>query len=135
MQITRRHIALIFLCLYLTALGFLCFADPQNYQSPSFSLWNIPADKIVHFIMFAPYPVLTFITVDIQSCRIVKRMGILILVLFSGAALALGTEIVQGTTEYRSFELWDLAADIAGMLASTIALAAYILSTNRTKSK
>ena len=126
MQITRRHIALIFLCLYLTTLGFLCFADPQNFQSASFSLWNIQADKIVHFIMFAPYPVLTFITVDIQSRSIVKRLFTLILVLLSGAVLALGTEIIQGTTEYRSFELWDLAADIAGMLTSAIALVAYI---------
>ena len=131
MQITRRHIALIFLCLYLTTLGFLCFADPQNFQSASFSLWNIQADKIVHFIMFAPYPVLMFITVDNHSGSLMKRLITLSLVLASGAALALGTEIIQGTTEYRSFELWDLAADIAGILTSTMAVAAYIRSTNR----
>ena len=135
MQISRRHIALIFLCLYLMALGFLCFADPQSYPSPPFSIWNIPTDKIVHFIMFAPYPVLTFITVDQQSCSLMKRLVILILVLLSGAALSLGTEVIQGTTEYRSFELWDLAADIAGILTSTMAMAAYMLSTSRTKSK
>lgn len=123
--------ALISLCLYLAALGFLCFADPQSYPSTPFSLWNIPTDKIVHFIMFAPYPVLTFITLDPQSGSTTKRLIILLLVLMSGTALALGTELIQGTMEYRSFELWDLAADIAGMLASTMALTAYMLSRNR----
>lgn len=131
MQITRRHMALISLCLYLAALAFLCFADPQSYPSTPLYLWNIPTDKIVHFIMFVPYPVLMFITVDNHSGSLMKRLITLSLVLVSGAALALGTEIIQGTTEYRSFELWDLAADIAGILISTMAVAAYIRSTNR----
>lgn len=131
MQITRRHIAMISLCLYLAALGFLCFGNPQNYPSTPLYLWNIPADKIAHFIMFAPYPALAFISIDPQSGSIMKKLITLFLVLTTGVSLALCTEIIQGTMEYRSFEFWDLAADIAGMLTCTMALAAYILSKNR----
>lgn len=129
MKITRRHIAVIALCLYLAALGFLCFADPQDYPTTDFSLWGLPADKIAHFLMFAPYPVLAFLSIDSKSEKLLKRLYILALILVSGCGLAIGTEFIQGTTEYRSFELWDFAADIAGMLASTVLLAAYVIST------
>jgi VanZ family protein len=60
-----------------------------------------------------------------------KKLITLFLVLTTGVSLAICTEIIQGTMEYRSFEFWDLAADIAGMLTCTMALAAYILSKNR----
>ena len=129
MKITRRHIASTVLCLYLAALAFLCFAEPYDYPATDFTLWGLPVDKIVHCLMFAPYPVLAFITVDRQSARLFRRLFVLILVLASGCALAIGTELMQGMTEYRSFELYDIAADIAGMLASTMLLTGYIIST------
>ena len=131
MKITRRHIALIFLCLYLATVCFLCFADPQDYPSTECSLWGLPADKIAHFLMFVPYPVLAFLSVDNKSYKPLKRLFILALVLASGGGLAIGTELIQGTTEYRSFELWDFAADAAGMLASAVLLTAYIISTDK----
>jgi VanZ family protein len=131
MENTRQHIALTALCLYLAALAFLCFANPQDYPSTDFTLWGLPVDKIAHFLMFAPYPVLAFITIDRHSARLFRRLSILFLVLASGCALAIGTELVQGMTEYRSFELWDFAADTAGMFASTCALIIYTLLTDR----
>jgi VanZ family protein len=41
------------------------------------------------------------------------------IIIFSGILLACGIEILQGMTEYRSMEIFDLAADLLGLFASS----------------
>ena len=63
---TRRQLqwARILFGLYLVAVAVLCFARfPESEDVPK-SLLGIPMDKIVHFLMFFPFPVLTYLAFD-----------------------------------------------------------------------
>ncbi len=110
-----RVITLIYLCI----VGYLCFASPN--MLPKVSDWHfaIPADKIVHFCMFAPLPVLLFLcSADKGDKTTVKILSCLII----GVITAGITEIIQGFSPYRSMELLDFAADCLGMAFSCLLL-------------
>ena len=42
--------------LYIAAVLYLCFGRFDNAPSIELNLWGIPTDKIVHFLMFFPFP-------------------------------------------------------------------------------
>ena len=55
----QRILAILLFILYLCAVAYCCFGRfkdlPQIGQD---SLWGIPMDKVVHFIIFFPFPIL-----------------------------------------------------------------------------
>ncbi len=105
--------------LYLALVAYLCFATPD--MLPKVSRWNfpIPADKVVHFCMFAPVPALLFLS---SSGRAEKTLLKILAVFVIGIMLAGLTEIIQGFSPYRSMELGDFIADCLGMIFSCLLL-------------
>ena len=80
-------------------------------------LWGIGVDKFVHFLMFLPFPILAYYSFSKEAKFVI---------LLAGCIFALATECVQGMSEYRSFELGALAADMLGLISgSTITLIIY----------
>ena len=56
--------ARILFAVYLAAVLVLCFGKfPSSEDVPKY-LWGIPTDKIVHFLMFLPFPVLAYLAFD-----------------------------------------------------------------------
>lgn len=57
----QRILAILLFILYLCAVAYCCFGRfkdlPQIGQD---SLWGIPMDKVVHFIIFFPFPILCY---------------------------------------------------------------------------
>lgn len=105
--------------IYLCIVAYLCFASPS--MLPKVSNWHfaIPADKIVHFCMFAPLPALLFMcSADKANKTLTKILACLII----GVLTAGITEIIQGFSPYRSMELLDFAADCLGMILSCLLL-------------
>ena len=49
---------------YVAAVLFLCFAHFEQTPAIEWSLWGIPSDKVVHFCMFFPFPILAFLAFD-----------------------------------------------------------------------
>ena len=51
---TRRQlvIARVLFAMYLVAVAVLCFGKFDSSQDVPKSLWGIPTDKVVHFLMF-----------------------------------------------------------------------------------
>ena len=124
---TSRIIYLTLFCLYMAVLAFLCFAKPEDVpQMPE--LWfGLPADKVGHFIMFAPFPVLGYVAFCRKDMSLGGQFLLVLGLTAAGAALAVGTELGQAMLQYRSAETDDLAADAAGLSCGIAAVIVFII--------
>ena len=116
MNRTVRHIAGILLILYIISVGILCLIQTDSFPAVAPEWLGIPVDKIVHFVMFLPYPILTWLVFNNFTTILWKRFAFAALILISGFAIAGATELLQGLTEYRSADVMDLLSDTAGII-------------------
>lgn len=122
----KRKLFIITIAAMLSYIGlifFLClfnFSD-NGLELPSYFL-GIKSDKIIHFTMFFPFPLichLLFYNIAYFENRILLRS---LIILASGALLALLSEYSQlKLTAYRSYDNMDLVADGFGLLSATAA--------------
>ena len=118
---SKKLITRILFFLYLAAVLFLCFGRFENTPDVPWSFLGIPSDKLVHFCMFFPFPILAFLAFDkyTETPRATFLYSGLTWVL--GMLLALGTEWGQAhLTNYRSGEPMDLAADLLALFLGTL---------------
>ena len=115
--------------LYILAVLFLCFGKFENTPDVPWSLLGIPSDKLVHFCMFFPFPILAFLAFD-RFTETPKSTF-----LFSGITWVLGLVLAFATewgqahlTDYRSGDPWDLLADGLANTLSTIVVIIWDLS-------
>ena len=130
---TRRQLqwARILFGLYLVAVAVLCFARfPESEDVPKFLL-GIPMDKIVHFLMFFPFPVLAYLAFDRYRGK--RRASVLwtTAALLCGCAFAALTELVQSRLPYRSGDPADFRADAFALLLSSVLVLILILVQKR----
>ena len=130
---TRRQLqwARILFGLYLVAVAVLCFARfPESEDVPKFLL-GIPMDKIVHFLMFFPFPVLAYLAFDPYRGK--RRASVLwtTAALLCGCAFAAVTELVQSRLPYRSGDPADFRADAFALLLSSVLVLILILVQKR----
>lgn len=52
--------------LYLAGVVFVCFGTPDSL--PQINEWNcfIPFDKLVHFLLFTPFPIVSFFALRLE---------------------------------------------------------------------
>ncbi len=130
MNMRKRQIpAILLFILYLCAVAYCCFGHfndlPQIGQD---NLWGIPMDKVVHFIMFFPFPILCYAAFRPQSKKRWRVVIAVAIVLVIGCAVAAGTEIGQSFTTYRSGDPMDFLADFTALAgASVVTLLAELL--------
>ena len=123
---TRRQlvIARILVALYLIAVAVLCFGKFDSSQDVPADLWGLPMDKVVHFLMFFPFPFLAYLAFD----RYTERWGTSVLwtmaAFLAGCLFAAGTEIVQARfLPYRAGDFTDFEADLLALtLGSALVL-------------
>ena len=115
---TRRQliIARILFALYLIAVAVLCFGKFDSSQDVPADLWGLPMDKVVHFLMFFPFPVLAYLAFD----RFTERWWTSVLwtmaAFLAGCLLAAGTEIIQARfLPYRAGDFTDFVADLLAL--------------------
>lgn len=106
--------------LYVAMVLYLCFGHFDNIQSVPRTILGIPSDKVVHFCMFFPFPILAFLAFDRYTENVRSTL------LFSGAIFGIGCLLAVGTewgqahlTSYRSGDPKDLLADVLALLLST----------------
>jgi VanZ family protein len=119
---TRRQLIIsrILLVLYLAAVCVLCFGHFTSVPKVQPSFLGIPTDKIVHFLMFFPFPILVFLAFNrYGEKRPWKWLGVLLTFLV-GEGIAIGTELVQGLTVYRSKDPKDFLADSIALAAASL---------------
>lgn len=123
MSKTPRIRALIFrisLILYIILVAYLCFANFNSLPDVPRQMFGIRMDKIVHFCMFFPFPVLCFFAYDKMTDTPLQALGAILTVLSFGCIFAGLTEIIQGTMPYRTEDIKDFYADITGMGCSSV---------------
>lgn len=109
---------------YIAAVLFLCFGKFDSSPSVPLSILGIPSDKIVHFCMFLPFPILGFLAYDRYTESAGQTLLFVGITLVAGLLLALFTELGQAHfTSYRSGDKCDFAADAIALLAGSIAVA------------
>ena len=107
--------------LYLAGVLFLCFGRFDNAPSVEWSFLGIPSDKLVHFCMFFPFPILAFLAFDQYTDTVPKTLAFVGITLVVGVLLAIGTEWGQAhLTDYRSGDPKDLAADATALVLSSL---------------
>lgn len=126
---SKKLITRILFFLYLAAVLFLCFGRFENTPDVPWSFLGIPSDKLVHFCMFFPFPILAFLAFDkyTETPRTTFLYSGLTWVL--GMLLALGTEWGQAhLTTWRSGDPMDLLADGLSITISTLIVIIWDLS-------
>ena len=85
------------------------------------SFWGIPTDKIVHFLMFFPFPILAFLAFDGYSAKPWLSVLGTVAIFAAGILLAVGTEVGQARlTTYRSGDVNDFKADLLALGISSL---------------
>lgn len=104
----------------MAAVLYLCLAKPEDLPQTELYLLGIPLDKAAHFLMFLPFPILAYSTLWKRDRKAWTDIAILIIVLGIGVGLAFLTEHLQALTQYRSSDIKDIYADMAGLAAGSI---------------
>lgn len=116
---------IIFL-LYIALVCAVCFARfDGGLNIPSWTLFGIPQDKIIHFLMFLPFPPLACFSFYRPAGRPWSLVPFMTIVVLAGVAIAGATEIIQGFTGYRSQDIADFRADCAGIFIGSLATFIY----------
>lgn len=105
---------------YIGLVCFLCFAKLEGAVRVSPQILGIPSDKIAHFIMFFPFPILTFLSFDSLAKKPAQCVVFTIVTLLIGCSFAAGTELVQKWLGYRSADRMDFLADCISMTISSL---------------
>ena len=120
-----RTISRYLLILYIIAVAILCFGRFSGGIDMSSEWFGIPKDKIVHFAMFLPYPVLMYMAFYQTGHKPAYLVLFLCAIIAVGGILAGTTELIQGLLAYRSADINDFRADCLGILTGSILTTAY----------
>ena len=111
----------IAMIVYLAAVGYLLFANFNKLPDVPKSLFGIPMDKIVHFGMFFPFPIIAYLAYDKLTDTPIKAFAALLSICSVGAIFAGLTEIGQSLLPYRYQDIRDFYADCVAIgLAGTL---------------
>lgn len=117
--------ARILLLLYIGAVCALCFLPSEDLPNIEWTLWGLEKDKIAHFLMFLPFPLLAYFAWG-RFTRSKSITLILSLIVFAtGLIFAAGTEYIQGQLGYRSMDVKDLIADALALALSSLCILLY----------
>ena len=83
-------------------------------------IFGIPTDKVVHFGMFLPFPILAYLAYDHLTNKLSHAAFFALGTLAIGMLIAFATEYVQGMLPYRSMEMADFKADALALAISTV---------------
>ena len=130
---TRRQLlwARILFGLYLVAVAVLCFGKFDCAQDVPRDLWGIPTDKIVHFLMFFPFPILACLASGGYRGERWQATFRTVIAFLAGCAFAAATEWVQTWLSYRSGDPVDFGADALALLLSSAIVLIIVLAKHR----
>jgi len=114
--------ARILLILYLFAIGYICFGTFNRVPQICRLFLGFESDKVVHFLMFLPFPFLLYFSrsKDIESPG--KAMIFSVLVFIVGCFIAMGTEMIQTAVPGRNGDRLDFLADAYALAFSSISI-------------
>ena len=118
---------IVIFCLYIVAVIYLCFAKPDDVPSLDICFLGLPFDKVAHFIMFTPFPILAYKVFDSENLTNIRRGLLIFAITAVGVGLAAMTELIQSHLSYRSADVYDLFSDFTGICAGVVVVIIYYL--------
>lgn len=122
---TRTLLFRIAMLIYIAAVAYLCLANFKSLPKVSREFFGIPTDKIVHFCMFFPFPILGFYAYDKYTETPWQALAAIVSVCAFGGIFAGLTELIQGTLSYRSQDIRDFGADCLAIGISALLVFCY----------
>ena len=123
----------ILLVLYLAAVSVLCFADFGGMDDVPSQILGLPLDKVIHFIMFLPFPILALWSFTAPGRTPVRAVLAIVAVFLAGCLIAASTELIQGTLPYRDADAQDFVADTVGLAAGSVISIIFITARQKRK--
>lgn len=120
MTTPKTILARILFFLYLVAIAFLCFMHVDKLPDVQKFILGIPTDKVAHFLMFLPFPILAYLAYDHLTNKVWSAIFFALATFVIGCLLAYGTEYVQGRLPYRSMDIKDFKADALALAISSV---------------
>lgn len=108
------------LLVYFVTVAYLCFGHFDNLPQVSRYIFGIPTDKVVHFVMFLPFPILVFLAIDRFTTKPWHSLLMMCGTFLVGCMLAAGTEYGQSLLTYRSCDVKDFRADMIALSISSL---------------
>ena len=105
---------------YIVAVAVLCFANFSSIPTVPGKFLGMDADKVVHFLMFFPFPLLAYLSFPLERKGIFATLCIIVLIFAVGCGLAGVTEYVQSKLPYRTMDIADFRADMLGLISASI---------------
>lgn len=122
-----RKISLVLFCLYIAAVILLCVIKTESLPELPKTIFGIPFDKIAHFMMFFPFPILGYTTLYPANKNVWRNLALVAIIFVIGGVFAYSTETLQAMTDYRTSDVLDIAADSLGLISGTLVSIVYIL--------
>lgn len=116
----RARLFKFILVLYAVCVCFLCFGQFDGVEKAPQFIFGIPSDKIVHFCMFFPFPIIYYLSFKTLSRKPKKAIFWALDTLVIGATFAAITELIQKTISYRSGDWNDFKADILAVALACV---------------
>ena len=114
-----RLLARIVFLLYLAAVLYLCFGNFSDMSSVAKHFLGIESDKVVHFLMFLPFPILFYMAFGWRTRNPWHSVLLSLAILALGSFIAAGTELVQDLIPYRASDIADFKADFLALCISS----------------
>ncbi|MCR4859131.1 MAG: VanZ family protein [Bacteroidales bacterium] len=130
---TRSIIFRLLMLLYIAGVAWLCFANFHKPPEAPKELFGIPMDKIVHFCMFFPFPILAFFAYDRLTETPWQALAALVSICAVGCIFAGITELIQGTLSYRTQDVNDFRADCLAIGISSLLV--FIIDVSKMRKK
>ena len=127
----RSIIFSITMVLYLAVVGYLLFANFEKLSSIPRIFLGIPTDKIVHFLMFFPFPILACLASGGYRGERWQATFRTVIAFLAGSAFAAATEWIQTWLSYRSGDPVDFGADALAILLSSAIVLIIVLAKHR----
>lgn len=118
MKKDRYFQKLVFLT-YIATVAYLCLGHFSDTHDIPHTFFGLPADKLAHFILFFPFPLLFHQAFCRPAGKWWRSLLVTSGILAIGAAIAYGTELLQGLTEYRTKDILDFLADFIALCVSS----------------
>ncbi|MCQ2177763.1 MAG: VanZ family protein [Bacteroidales bacterium] len=128
-------ISRILFAIYIVAVIWLCVHSFKNLDNVRQYIFGIMTDKVVHFLMFFPFPFLLYISYNKTRYNALQSVIFFITAMCCGFVMATATEYAQSFIPYRTPDRMDLVADVAGLLSCALPILVYDIIDNTKHNK